>query len=244
MTLVEFLAPLQRGTHQDRVAAVLYYAERYEQKPSLTVEEIRSRLTRARVPRAARINVADVLAKSGAHIDSVGERGRQKLWALTDTGRKAVRTKLGLPEADAEVEHDVGTLETTISKVSDPDVKDYLAEAVKCLQVGALRACVVFVWSGAVRTIQDEMLTHGAAAVTAAVQKHDPKARAVSTIDHFAYVRDDVTLLAAQDLGVLDKNEKDTLKEALGLRNRSGHPGKYRPGAKKVSSFIEDVASI
>src|SRR6266478_5583764 len=124
MSLVEFLAPLRAGTHQDRVAAVLYYSERYEEKPSLTVEEIRSGLGRARVRRAARVNVADVLAKSGAHIDSVGERGRQKLWALTDTGRKAVRSKLGLPEADPEVEHDVGTLEATINKVADQDVKD------------------------------------------------------------------------------------------------------------------------
>src|SRR6266446_6736675 len=126
MTLIEFLAPLKNGTHQDRVAGVLYYSERYEQEPALTVEEIRKGLKRARVARAARINVADVLAKSGANIDSVGERGRQKLWALTDTGRSAVRVKLGLPEADAEVEHDVGTLEATISSVTDSDVKDYL----------------------------------------------------------------------------------------------------------------------
>lgn len=72
-------------------------------------------------------------------------------------------------------------------------------------------------------------------------QKGRPDTR---ELDHFAYIKDDITLQAAQDLGVLDKNEKDTLKEALGLRNRSGHPGKYRPGSKKVSSFIEDVVSI
>jgi hypothetical protein len=34
------------------------------------------------------------------------------------------------------------------------------------------------------------------------------------------------------------------LEEALNLRNRCGHPTKYRPGEKKVSSFIEDVAGI
>jgi hypothetical protein len=244
MSLVEFLAPLRNGTHQQRVAGLLYCSERYEAKPSLTVEDIRKALGRARVARAARINVADVLAKSGANIDSAGERGRQKLWALTDTGRTMVRAMLGLPDAEPEVEHDVGTLEATIHKITDADVQDYLREGVKCLQVGGLRACVVFVWSGAIRTLQEELLALGAAAVTAAVQKHDPKARAVSTLDHFAYIKDDLTLQAAQDLGLLDKNEKEALKEALGLRNKSGHPGKYRPGAKKVSSFIEDVVSI
>src|SRR5437879_2475217 len=119
MTLVEFLAPLKDATHQERVLALLYFAERYEQKVALTVEEIRRGLHRARIPRAARINVADVLAKGGAHIDTTGARGRQKLWSLTETGRGFVRGKLGLPEADVEVEHDVSTLEDVVHKVSD-----------------------------------------------------------------------------------------------------------------------------
>ena len=46
------------------------------------------------------------------------------------------------------------------------------------------------------------------------------------------------------DLGEFDKNEKDTIEEALNLRNRCGHPGKYRPGIKKASSFIEDIISV
>jgi len=32
--------------------------------------------------------------------------------------------------------------------------------------------------------------------------------------------------------------------EALDLRNRCGHPTNYRPGVKRVSSFIEDVVGI
>jgi len=244
MTLPEFLAPFRAGTNQDRVLAVMYFYERYEDKTAVTVAEIRSGLRRARVRRAGRINVADVLAKSGPYLDTGGTRGREKLWSLTETGRQLIRGKLDLPAADVEVEHDVGALEQVVQKISNPEIKDYLEEAVKCLQVGALRACVVFVWSGAIRTIQERILSAGGTGVTAALQKHDPKCRSVTTIDDFAYVKDDTTLLAARDLGVLDKNQKDTLKEALGLRNRSGHPGKYRPGVKKVSSYIEDVVSI
>jgi hypothetical protein len=76
------------------------------------------------------------------------------------------------------------------------------------------------------------------------VQRFDPKAPRVKSIDDFAYVKDAVVLLAAKDLGILDKNQKDVLTEALNLRNRSGHPGKYRLGIKKVSAFIEDIISI
>ena len=114
----------------------------------------------------------------------------------------------------------------------------------KSLSVGALRPCVVSVWVAVARTLQHEMMKNGQAAVTVAVQKHDQKARAIKSVDDFAYVKESIQLLAARELGVLDKSEKDTLEEALDLRNRCGHPSKYRPGVKKVSAFMEDVVSI
>lgn len=244
MTLVEFLAPLAKKTHQHRILAVLYYRERYEQKSALTVDEVRQGLKSARAKGWAKVNVADVLSKSGPLVDTSGVDGKRRLWNLTDSGRESVRKLLGLPRADVEIEHDVGTLENLVSKVTDADVRDYLEEAVKCLKVGALRACTVFVWVAAIRTIQAEMIAKGSAAVTTAVQKHDPKARTVKGLDDFAHVKDVTTLLAAKEIGILDKNEKDTLTEALNLRNRCGHPGKYRPGVKKVSAFVEDITSI
>ena len=244
MTLVEFIAPLSKKTHQDRVLAVLYYRERYEQKSVLTVDEIRHALKSARSKGWAKVNVADVLGKSGPLVDTSRLQGKKRLWNLTDSGREHVRKLLDLPQADIEVEHDVGTLETLVATVDDRDVRDYLDEALKCLQVGALRACTVFVWAAAIRTIQTVMMSRGATAVSAAIQKHDPKARPVKTLDDFAHVRDATTLLSAKELGILDKNQRDALSEALNLRNRCGHPGKYRPGVKKVSAFVEDITSI
>lgn len=244
MTLVEFLAPLAKKTHQDRVLAVLYYRERYEQKTALTVDGVRQALRSARARGWAKVNVADVLSKSGFLVDTTGLQGKRRLWSLTDSGREHVRVLLGLPEADVEVEHNVGALEDVVAKVADADVRDYLEEAVKCLQVGSLRACTVFIWVAAIRTIQSNMIAKGFPAVTAALQKHNPKVRPVKNLDDFAHVKDATALLAAKDLGILDKNQKDTLAEALNLRNRCGHPGKYRPGVKKVSAFVEDITSI
>jgi hypothetical protein len=40
---------------------------------------------------------------------------------------------------------------------------------------------------------------------------------------------------------IYDKSQKRRLNEALDLRNDCGHPGKYRPGEKKVASVVEDV---
>jgi hypothetical protein len=71
-----------------------------------------------------------------------------------------------------------------------------------------------------------------------------PEARNVGKLDDFAYIKDAVLLLALFDLGIIDKGEKGTLEENLDLRNRCGHPTKYKPGVNKSSSFIEDVVGI
>ncbi len=244
MTLVEFIAPIRNRANRERVLAVLYYRQRYDGVDSMTVEDVRSGLKNARIPRHAKINVADVLAKSGHYVHSPGAKGNRLLWRLTDTGSAHVRSMLGLPDSEPEVEHDVSALTAIAARVKDSNVREYLEEGITCLQVGARRASVVFLWTGAVRLLHIEMLKKGKKKLNAALRKHDWKARSVSTLDHFSYVKDRTTLLAAQYLGIHDKSEKDTLQEVLDLRNRCGHPAKYKPGEKKVSSFIEDLIQI
>ena len=244
MTLVEFLAPLKDKPNKDKCLAVLYYEHRYAGRETLTVERIRSALGRARVHRWKKINVADVLSKSGHYVDTPVSKGTQHLWKLTASGEQHVRTLLGLPSSEPEIEHDVGTLAVLASGVSNSDVRGYVEEAIKCLQVGALRAAVVFLWTGAIRSLRESALAAGSSSLNAALMKHDPKSRRVSKIDDFAYIKDETLLMAAQELGILDKGERSTLREALNLRNRCGHPTKYSPGVKKVSSFVEDVVGI
>ena len=244
MTIVEFLHPLKGRAIRDLCLAALYFSQRYNGQSEVTVEELRALLRRARVPRATKLNLADVLAKSAPHVDTAGKRGRSFLWTLTTAGQEHVRSLLGLPEAEAEIEHDVSSLEALLTSISDKDVADYIAEAIKCLSVGALRAAVVFLWAGAVRQIQQDCIACGAGNVDAAVRKHDPKARKIRKLDDLVYVKESVLLLVAQELGLFDKNERSTLTDALNLRNKSGHPGKYKLGPKKASSFIADVVSI
>jgi hypothetical protein len=144
----------------------------------------------------------------------------------------------------AEVQADVTTLTRLLSKVSDEQVRSYIEEAVTCLRHGALRAAVVFVWSGAIRTLQDAALGKGQRALNAALQKQDPRMRTVTTVEDFGWVKDRTLLDALTDLSVLDKGQKTMLVGALDLRNSCGHPTKYRPGVKKVSAYIEDVVSV
>lgn len=244
MTLAEFLAPLEGEPQRELCIAVLYYEQHYQGRAALTVQEVRNELVRARVPKASKINLADVFSKSPELVDSLKAAGQRRLWHLTTTGEKHVKTKLNLPASAPDLEHDMATLDALAAKVSDQLIRDYILESIKCLGVGALRAAIVFLWTGAIRTLQEVALTKYGAALNPAIAKHDPKARQVNKLEDFAYIRDATMLLALQELGILDKGEKTTLVEALDLRNRCGHPTRYTPGIKKASSFIEDVIGI
>lgn len=244
MTLVEFLHPVKGNLNRDKCLAVLYYKHRYEQVESLTAEQIKLALIHSRIARAKFVNVADVLAKSGALVDSPGSTGAARLWRLTDAGKEHIRSLMGLPDTEPEIEHDVSSLNKLIAGLSDPVVKGFITEAVTCLQVGALKAAIVFVWAGAVRTLQEKVIATGLSAVNAAILIHDPKARQVKKLDDFQYIKDKTFLLAAEGVGILDKAERTTLGEALDLRNKCGHPTKYNPGPNKAKSFIEDVTGI
>lgn len=244
MTLVEFLSPVRNSSNRDRCLAVLYYKHRYDQVESLTTEEIKRALVQSRMPNAKSANIADVLAKSGAMVDSPGARSLARLWKLTGAGAIHVRQIMGLKEAEAEIEHDVSYLKGMATKIHDPLIRAYIEESIDCLSIGALKAGIVFLWAGAVRTLQEQVLVKGIPQVNAAIQVHDPKARQVKKLDDFQYIKESILLLAAEGVGVLDKAERTTMEEALNLRNKCGHPNKYDPGIKKASSFIEDVAGI
>jgi len=244
MKIVELLNPLKKKPLRDVCLAALYYQQRYIQEGSMSVEALRSLLKRARIPRAAKLNLAAVLSKSAPYVDIAGKDGSRFLWAITQTGQDYVRKVLDLPEADIEIEHDVSSLHKIVQLITDKNTADYISESIRCISVGALRAAIVFVWAGAVHKIRNNIMCYKKQDINAANKKFDPKARSIKKIDDLAYIKESTLLLIAQELGMFDKNEKGILEEGLNLRNKCGHPGKYKVGPKKVSSFIEDVTSI
>jgi hypothetical protein len=201
--------------------------------------EIKALLSSARIRESNKVNVADVLAKSG-HL--VVQDPKSRLWRLTDAGLHYLSDDLGLEFTMTS--RSTATVRTTLVTISDPVVKSFVEESILCLEVGALRASVVFLWSAAIRTLQELALLKHKATITQALQKHDQKCQQVTSMDGFSRVKDSIALLGFRELGMLDKGQYATLKEALDLRNRCGHPTSYKPGPQKVSAFIEDIVGI
>jgi hypothetical protein len=242
LTLVEFLAPLRSRGQSDQVVATLYFLEHHRDQSESTIAEIRDALVQARIARGGGWNLGRALLQARERVDRTG--GAPVRWYLTDTGERYCVDELNLSPPLTTVAHDVSVLAAVARNISDDDIRAYVEEAIKCLETGALRAAIVFLWTGAIRQLQERAIENGLKPLNDALAKQDPTGRVVKTVDDFAYVKDRTFLDATPRIGILDKGEKDTMVDALGLRNRCGHPTKYRPGESRTKGFIEDVVGI
>jgi hypothetical protein len=243
LSLTEFLAPLKRSTIVNRVLAIMYYETVYGQSAVFGSEDIRRLMVKVRDPKK-NTNVAVALNQLGPKVEMIGDENGKNLWRITDSGKAHVRELLGLPDESVEAQNEVASLTTIAAKVADDVIRDYLLEGIECLRFNALRAAIVFLWSGTIRVIQEEVLKQPSPAINTSLQKQNPKARVLKTIEDFSYIKDSQVLQTARDLGIFDKAEQRVLGHCLDLRNDCGHPTKYVPKVNKVKSFVEDIIGI
>lgn len=145
-----------------------------------------------------------------------------------------------------EREHPVNReyFEDIIIGIEDKSEQEYLKEALTCMTVGSLRAGIIFAWNAGVLNLRKKCFYHGKISLNNAVLKFYPKSKEIKKIEDFAYVKDSTLLLVAQELGEIDKGEKDSLEDCLDLRNKCGHPSNYKPKSLKASSFMEELINI
>jgi hypothetical protein len=131
-----------------------------------------------------------------------------------------------------------------------PGYQDYLDEAVRCYEGGMYRAAVLMVWSACIQHLFSVIEGHqgGVKAMEAANRarygKTDPLPTGYKKIhksDDLLYLKESAVLLLAEDAGLLNRNARDLLDEKLKLRNRCGHPTRYKPGREETVIFIESL---
>ncbi len=243
LTAVEFLYPIRSASQRELVSAALYFFKHHGDADILSPADIKAAPVKAGIRKARGMNVTRALNEAIPNVNRVGPRGA---WEITQTGEEHVRKILALPDPNAapHAVHEVSALQQLAESQSNEQARGYIEEAIKCLRADALRAAVVFLWAGAIRSLHDIAFAMEQGQVDLAIKKHDPKARDVKKLDDFAYIKDKTLLLACGELGLLDKGERGVMEESLNLRNRCGHPTSYKPRVAKVSAFIEDVVGI
>lgn len=201
-TLLEYLRPVRAGSRRAVCLAALKWLQDEDGRESASATEVKNALISARVPKAKTFNVADVMGKAGHLVTSPGRsESKAIMWSLTTSGYEWVNEQLGPEAAPAAVVNSVSGLTTLASNITDEVIKGYVEESLLCYRVGALRASVVFLWSGAIRHLQDRAWAMGVANLNAALIKHDPKAKHVTKIEDFSAVKDVTQLLGFRELG-------------------------------------------
>jgi hypothetical protein len=243
LTLAEFLQPVRGAPKGDQLVATLFYFKYEEGEDAMTTGQLRDALVRARIPRAKDANLSDAL---GRLIPKVDRDAKQ--WSLTDTGEAYVRTELGLDlgQPTSKAIQDVSSLNKLLPSIDNEIVRDYIQESVTCLQADARRAAVVFLWSGVVAVVREEVWQAAGkkpAEIEKAVQNRNSRISFGKRAD-FENVNDATLIEVTGDFELYEKAERKRLKEGLDLRNDCGHPVKFKPGENKVSSFIEDMLQV
>lgn len=247
MKLVEYLAPIKNASQQSRILAAMYFLEATEGKVSFSTAEIRGALSATRASGLKTWNIPARLAAAGHYVHAEGPSAA-RVWELTDTGRAAIETFAPpLPASSPSVvrQSEVAALRVKVSSIKDAEARTFASEAVDCLEIGAHRAAIVFMWVAAVYEVQERLWSASdAKSITTAAQSHNARAKVCKKRDDLSEYNEELLLQIAHDVGVIDKNEKAELMKALGLRNSSGHPNKLRPGEHRAKAHIEDIITM
>ena len=243
----EFLKPLRRESITSRTLAAAYFLVEHQNQSQITTADVKSVFKTIRDKRGESANISQIFsacAASGYFHNTKVKRGPTILWELTETGRAEVQAVLGIDSTVGELDAEIRSLTAHVNDLTNADVRDYLAEAIACLRVSALRAAIVFVWAGAVWTVQEWLMTQPLDNVNEEIRRHQPKAKEVRKIDDFAYINDSTILIVARDLGLWDKGEHQIVEQALQIRNQCGHPSRFKVSVSRSRSLIEELFGL
>ena len=134
-------------------------------------------------------------------------------------------------------------LQKTIAKVTDTQRREFLAEAISCLEVGARRATVILAWIATLDHMYDFVIAHGLATFNAALAKQPGKVGklVIANKDDFGDLKESEFITVCRSAGLITHDVRKILDEKLGFRNSCAHPSSIAVGDSKVLSFVEDL---
>lgn len=162
-------------------------------------------------------------------------------WVITNSGRATLeKLGVGTNEAAPSAKHKPA-LRKYAAAIQSNEIREFLEEAVGALELGLLRAAVVFSWVGAVSVLYKEVVSNHLSAFNAEASKRTNSWKPAKTTDELTRMKEYDFLQVLAALSIIGKNTKEELEACLKLRNACGHPSSVRVGEYRVSSHIETL---
>jgi len=241
MPLDEFIVASGARSHRPVALLILYYYESQKGQCGMTAAELRRAFSEARVH--APKNVSGTMA--GLIEQRLVERADGR-YVLVQEGLRRAR-QLAQPAVTPDVARLVADisphLASYLGKISDANERDYVTEAMSCLQIGAYRAAVVLTWAGAVFNLRRKIQRLGFDKFNAKFAELYPKSSRdpVVSLEDLEEYKDSELLRVCNKLGILSDTAHKHLKPQLDLRNTCGHPTEDKPDVYTVGSFFERI---
>lgn len=197
------------------------------------VKAIRSLAVAAGLGAARKWNISAILgASKGLVVRVTGG------WRLTTAGRKRVSELVG-PLGTFTTTSVATSLRSQLPAITDVRSREFLEEAIECLENGLLRAAVVLTWVGAVSVLHKEVVSSHLSEFNGEASRRDSKWRPAKNADDLGRMKEIDFLNILERLSIIGKNVKQELEGCLRLRNSCGHPNSLKIGQSRVSSHVE-----
>ena len=134
-------------------------------------------------------------------------------------------------------------LKKALKKVTDPNRKTFLAEAISCLGVDALRATVIMTWIVTLDHLFEYVITKKLQDFNNALHNRNGRERnlTVASQDDFGEIKESIFIETCKSAGIISKDVRKILDEKLGFRNTCAHPNTISVGEAKTVAFVEDL---
>ncbi|MEZ5960160.1 MAG: hypothetical protein R3C30_06980 [Hyphomonadaceae bacterium] len=158
-------------------------------------------------------------------------------WRLTPSGDEHLKREV--PSLGSKnLSHAASSLRAHVDALPHGVLRDFVVEAVRCVEERLWRAAVVMSWIGAVRHMQDLIVARHLADFNAALQKRWTKAKSISGVEGFSAIQEADFIQVCEDIGFLDKSAKKLLLQRLDLRNAAGHPNSIQFDEEQVAAHV------
>lgn len=130
-------------------------------------------------------------------------------------------------------------LRAHMANITDVNTLSFVDEAIRCYEFGLFRSAVVMSWLAAVDVLHKEVVKNHLAKFNAEATKANAKWKIAATSDDLGRMPEGEFLDRIAGIGMVQKNVKDELQKALGLRNGAGHPNSLKISSNQAAAHIE-----
>jgi hypothetical protein len=203
----------------------------------LPIERIRQRCVDVGLPKLAKKNISDILAKANGAVARTSAG-----WEIQDLAGHRVRDLAQAAHVNLVISHSSQSLRGHANSISDQLTKSFVMEAIHCFEAKQYRAAVVFSWAGAVALLHQHVFSKKLNDFNLEATRRDSKWRLAKQQDDLGRMGEHDFLNVCEAIGVVGKNVKLILQnECLMLRNACGHPNSSSIAENSVAAHIEKL---